>query len=65
MREDLYIRHKYYYKRHGVDDFVRRLSSSGRFEIAVYSSMMSHNLEAGVNAILHRERHSLVAMLDR
>lgn len=62
-RPDLYIRHKHYYKRRGVERFVRELSK--HFDVAVYSSMMLHNLEAGINAVLSGEKGRLVAILDR
>lgn len=62
-RPDLYVRRKHYYKRQGVESFVQRLSA--KFDIAVYSSMMAHNLEAGVDAIMPRERKLLTAILDR
>lgn len=38
--------------------------NSGHFQVAVYTSMMAHNVEAGLNAVL-RNRNQLVAILDR
>lgn len=63
-REDLYVRRKYYYARRGIDKFVRALGTSGKFEICVYTSMMGHNAEAGLNAVL-REREHISHVLDR
>ncbi|KAF5835981.1 hypothetical protein DUNSADRAFT_6597 [Dunaliella salina] len=66
VREDLYIRHKYYYKRRGIEEFVKQLASTGHFKVAVYSSMMSHNIQAGLNAIMNPQtRQQLLAILDR
>ncbi len=97
-RWDLAVRRKFYYRRHGVNDFIQvlghlvlssaalpwaqgacsscgrraarmhaqRLVDSGQFEVGVYSSIMAHNLEAGLNAIMTpRQRSQLVAVLDR
>jgi hypothetical protein len=52
VKEDLYLRRKYFYKRPGCDTFVQQLAAHGAFEVAVYSSMMRHNLLDGLDAIL-------------
>ena len=65
IKEDLYIRKKHYYKRHGVSEFVRGLNETGRFDVCVYTSMMAHNVEAGLNAIMPGYKQLLVAVLDR
>ena len=64
-REDLFIRHRYYYARPGIRDFVRRLVSSRFFSVYVYTSMMAHNAEAGLNAILPSYKTQLAGVLDR
>lgn len=63
-RHDLFIRRKFYYKRLGVNEFVLQLHATGMFDICVYSSMMAHNIEAGLNAIMPHRR-LLRAVLDR
>eukprot|EP00884_Botryococcus_braunii_P009305 jgi/Botrbrau1/18376/Bobra.0747s0002.1 len=64
-KADLYVRRKYFYKRLGIDALVKTLQSTGRFEICVYTSMMRHNVEAGLNAILPGLRPSLARVFDR
>ena len=65
LREDLYLRRKYYYKRPGVEAFVAALAASGAFELAVYSSMMQHNLREGLDTILPEHKRLLQHVLDR
>lgn len=55
VRANLFVRMKYYYQRHGVQNFIRKLSESGHFCVCIYTSMMVHNAKAGLNAILGAE----------
>ncbi len=63
-QHDLFVRRKFYYKRQGVERFVKELLDSGTFRVCVYSSMMGHNIEAGLNALIpHLARR--LTVLDR
>jgi hypothetical protein len=62
---DLTLRRKHYYKRPGVEEFVAALAASGCFEVAVYSSMMRHNILDGLDAILPAHSRHVAHVLDR
>jgi fumarate hydratase class II len=62
---DLTLRRKHYYKRPGVDAFVAALADSGRFEVAVYSSMMRHNILDGLDALIPAHSRHVAHVLDR
>ncbi|KAJ1621053.1 hypothetical protein T492DRAFT_1073254 [Pavlovales sp. CCMP2436] len=51
---DLFVRRKHYYARRGIREFVSALDKSGKFTVCIYTSMMAHNVQAGLNAILPR-----------
>jgi len=65
VREDLYVRKRYYYARVGIENFVNKLAETDRFVICVYTSMMAHNVQAGINAIMPRACKHLEKVLDR
>lgn len=65
VRPDLYVRRKFFYRRGGVGAFVSRLVGSGSFDVCVYTSMMAHNVVAGLDAILPNYRRLLLRVLDR
>ncbi|KAL6764191.1 hypothetical protein V8C86DRAFT_2477368 [Haematococcus lacustris] len=62
---DHYVRRKYFYKRPGVEAFIDGLVDSRLFEVAVYSSVMRHNLLEGLQKIMPRQLPRLAAVLDR
>jgi hypothetical protein len=62
---DLTLRRKHFYKRPGVEEFMAALAASGCFEVAVYSSMMRHNIMDGLDAILPAHSRDVVHVLDR
>lgn len=60
------MRRKNYYKRPGIDTFVTGLHNSDHFELAIYSSMAKHNIEAAMNALLdHKSQHAITKILDQ
>lgn len=66
VRHAVHIRHKFFYRRFGVENFCQKLQKSGKYDVCIYSSMMEHNIEAGLNAILPPDvRRNLRAILDR
>lgn len=52
VRESLYLRRRYFYKRWGIREFIQGLHQTGRFTICVYTSMMKHNAVPGLESIL-------------
>ena len=50
VTRDLFLRRKYYYGRHGIVPFLDALKSSDKFVICAYTSMMAHNVRAGLDA---------------
>lgn len=63
---DLYVRHKHYYARGGAHAFVKALAGSGAYDVCVYSSMMEHNVRAGLDAIFpHEVGRAIAHVLDR
>jgi len=62
---DLFVRHKYYYGRHGVQKFLGELHSCDAFVLCVYTSMMAHNVHAGLDAIVPGYNRLFSKVLDR
>jgi len=62
-KPSLFVRSKYTYVRIGSPKFVQKMSQY--FTVGVYSSVMSHNIEASLNAILPNWKRFISVVYDR
>lgn len=59
------MRRKYLYKREGVENFIQKLVDSGLYRVAVYSSVMKHNLLEYLQTLVPLYSSLGVDVLDR
>jgi len=60
----MYLRHKNYYPRLGIETFVQEVGKDGSFLIAIYTSVMRHNVMPFVQAIFPGNR-GIFKIFDR
>jgi len=60
----LYLRHKNFYPRMGIDSFVKEVGREGDFLVAIYTSVMRHNVMPFVQALFPDER-GIFKIFDR
>ena len=61
----LYIRHKNFYPRHGVVEFLKKWSANPQFKVCIYSSVMLHNIEPILKALLPTDLKSKIQVFDQ